>query len=103
MKMYPFPKLLILLTLNLSNLGLTQTLRTLGVLGTPVATLRERQGRTSRQSRRQLLQAGKPVQRTASPTHWLVLVNQRCRRVSRRRRLVNPEGGSLRQAAKRLR
>ncbi len=32
-----------------------------------------------------------------------VLVNQRCRRVSRRRRLVNPEGGSLRQAAKRLR
>nr|MDZ8040408.1 hypothetical protein [Nostoc sp. CreGUA01] len=40
-------------------------LRTLGVLGTPVAS--------SRQSRRQLLQAGKPVQRTASPTHWLVL------------------------------
>ncbi|MBW4573256.1 MAG: hypothetical protein KME31_36450 [Tolypothrix carrinoi HA7290-LM1] len=26
---------------------------------------------SSRQSRRQVLQAGKPVQRTASPTHWL--------------------------------
>ncbi|MBW4566993.1 MAG: hypothetical protein KME31_02925 [Tolypothrix carrinoi HA7290-LM1] len=27
---------------------------------------------SSRQSRRQVLQAGKPVQRTASPTHWLL-------------------------------
>ncbi|NJM70109.1 MAG: hypothetical protein HC862_07670 [Scytonema sp. RU_4_4] len=42
---------------------------------TPQILTNERACATSRLTRRQMLHLGKPQDRTASPTHWLLMTN----------------------------